>query len=214
MRFTIHGPTISTYVRSVRMAFLEKGAEYTLSEVNIVAGENKQSAHLGRHPFGKVPALCHDGFTLYETDPILRYLDRVLPGPALTPADAKLAARMDMIIAIVDAYAYPSMITAVVMNRLVAPMLGGTADEAVIAGAMPQATLALAEIARLHKDGGGAFLAGDAVSMADLMLAPVLSYFSQTPEGGGALATHAGLGAWWSSFARRPHMQATQPKFG
>lgn len=214
MPFTIHAPNISTYVRSVRMALLEKGAEYTLSEVNILAGENKQAGHLGRHPFGKVPALSHDGFTLYETDPILRYLDRVLPGPALTPTDATKAARMDMIMAIVDSYAYPSMITAVVMNRLVAPMLGGTADEAKIAGAMPQATLALSEIARLHKDGGGAFLAGDAVSLADLLVAPVLGYFSQTPEGGGAMAAHAGLTAWWGSFSKHPHMQATQPKFG
>lgn len=214
MSFIIHGPNISTYVRSVRMAFLEKGAEYTLSEVNILAGEHKQPGHLGRHPFGKVPALSHDGFTLYETDPILRYLDRVLPGPALTPSDAKAAARMDMVMAIVDAYAYPSMITAVVMNRLVAPMLGGTADEAAIAGAMPQAKLALSEIARLHKDGGGTFLAGDAVTLADLLVAPVLDYFSQTPEGGGALAAHAGLTAWWGSFSKRPHMQATQPRFG
>jgi glutathione S-transferase len=32
-----------------------------------------------------VPVLEHDGFLLYETQAILRYLDRVLPKPALTP---------------------------------------------------------------------------------------------------------------------------------
>ncbi len=42
-----------------------------------------QSAeHLARHPFGRVPVLEHDGFMLYETQAILRYLDRVLPQPA------------------------------------------------------------------------------------------------------------------------------------
>lgn len=214
MSFTLHGPSISTYVRSVRLAFHEKGAEYELAEVNILAGQHKQPAHLARHPFGKVPALTHDGFTLYETQPILRYLDRVLPGPALAPTEAKAAARMDQLMAITDAYAYPSMITQVVMNRLVAPMLGGTANEAAITAALPQAALALSEIARLQAEGGGAFLAGGALSLADLLLAPVFGYFTQTPEGAAALAAHPGLAAWWAMFSARPAMAATAPKFG
>jgi glutathione S-transferase len=214
MSFTLHGPNISTYVRSVRLAFAEKGAEYTLAEVNIMAGQHKQPAHLALHPFGKVPALSHDGFTLYETQPILRYLDRVLPGPALAPTDAKAAARMDQLMAITDTYAYPAMLTGVVMNRLVKPMLGGTADEPAIAAALPQAALALSEIARLQAEAGGPFLAGGALSLADLLLAPVFGYFTQTPEGAAALAAHPGLSAWWTTFAARPGMAATAPSFG
>jgi glutathione S-transferase len=214
MPFTIHGPNISTYVRSVRLAFAEKNAAYELSEVDILQGQHKQPDHLARHPFGKVPAVAHDGFTLYETGAILRYLDRVLPGAALVPADPKQAARADMIAAIVDAYAYPSMITAVVMNRMVKPMLGGTADEDAITAALPTAKTSLAAIAQLAEAGGGPQLAGGAVSIADLMLAPVLGYFSGTPEGQAALAKQSKLAAWWAEFSQRPAMAATASQFG
>ena len=214
MPITVHGPNISTYVRSVRMALIEKNTPYELEEVDILAGQHKEPGHLARHPFGKVPALTHDGFTLYETSAILRYLDRVLPGPALTPADPKQAARCDMIAAIVDSYAYGAMITAVVMNRLVKPMLGGQPDEAAISGALPVADTSLGAIAQLAGAGGGSFLAGPSLSIADLMLAPIFGYFSQTPEGAAALARHPVVQAWWDSFQARPAMAATAPKFG
>jgi glutathione S-transferase len=214
MPIIVHGPNISTYVRSVRMALIEKNAPYDLAEVDILAGQHRQPDHLARHPFGKVPALTHDGFTLYETIAILRYLDHVLPGPSLIPSDAKAAARADMIAAIVDSYAYGAMITAVVMNRLVAPMLGGQPDEAAITAALPIAETSLAAIAKLAAAGGGPFLAGSALSIADLMLAPIFGYFSQTPEGAAALAKQPGLAAWWTMLAARPAMAATAPKFG
>jgi glutathione S-transferase len=55
-----------------------------------------------RHPFGRVPVLEYDGFMLYETQAILRFLDRILPSPTLTPADPKAAARMDQAMIIND----------------------------------------------------------------------------------------------------------------
>jgi glutathione S-transferase len=39
--------------------------------------------------------LQHGDFWLYETQAILRYLDRVLPQRPLTPPDPRRAARMD-----------------------------------------------------------------------------------------------------------------------
>ena len=43
------------------------------------------------HPFGRVPALQHDDFVLYETNAIAAYIDDVFPGPKLTPADRSSA---------------------------------------------------------------------------------------------------------------------------
>ena len=73
----------------------EKGAAYRL--VPVAPGTFRTPEHLARHPFGRVPVLDHGGFRLYETQAILRYLDRVLPMPALTPADPKAAGRMDQL---------------------------------------------------------------------------------------------------------------------
>ena len=78
----IYGPDYSTYVRTVRLAHEEKPVEYRLEPVHILGGEAQQPGHLQRHPFGKVPAFEHDGFTLYETTAIVRYVDRVFAPPS------------------------------------------------------------------------------------------------------------------------------------
>ena len=208
----IYGPAISTYVRTARLVCEEKGAAYELVDVDIMQGANKSPEHLARHPFGRVPAFEHDGFKLYETSAITRYLDAALPGPALTPAEPKGAARMQQAIAVVDSYAYGSMISAIVIQRVVMPMVGGVADETVIAAAIPTAETSLAAFEELL--GGGPFLAGDGLSLADLHLAPVMAYFSATPEGQARLPSHPRLARWWGAVSSRPSMVKTQPPLG
>src|SRR5258708_2977289 len=91
--FIVHSIPGSPFGRAVLTTLEEKGASYRFSPV--APGTLRSPEHLARHPFGRVPVLEHNGFLLYETQAILRYLDRVLPAPALTPSDPKRAARMD-----------------------------------------------------------------------------------------------------------------------
>ena len=87
-----------------------------------------------------MPVLEHDGFALYETQAILRYLDRILPAPALSPADPKAAARMDQVMNISDWYLFQGVGNVIAFQRIVKPaLMGGTADEAAIAACMPAA---------------------------------------------------------------------------
>jgi glutathione S-transferase len=136
----IYGPAFSTYVRSVLLALEEKGVPYHLEQINILEGAHQTPEHRARHPFAKVPAFEHDGFELYETLAILRYVDETFDGPSLQPDDPRARARMTQVLAIVDAYAYPVCIGACVIQRLVVPLMGGTPDEDVVAAAVPQAT--------------------------------------------------------------------------
>ncbi|MEZ0167509.1 glutathione S-transferase N-terminal domain-containing protein [Microvirga sp. TS319] len=46
-------------------------------------GEAHAASHIGRHPFAKVPSFEQDGFSLYESIAIARYIDRVFSGPSL-----------------------------------------------------------------------------------------------------------------------------------
>lgn len=212
MPITIYGPDYSTYVRSARLVCEEKGAPYELVMVDLLKGETTSPEHLARNPFGKVPALDHDGFALYETGAVERYLDRVLPGPRLTPEDPRLAARMDQIIGIVDAHGYPGMITKLFMQRVVAPMTGGKADEEVVGGAMPAIRTSLEELDRLI--GGQPFAAGPALSLADLHLVPVFAYLLATPESGDLLASRANLNRWWQAMSARESVRRTEPRLG
>ncbi len=209
----LHGPAYSTYTRTARLALEEKGVDYKLEEVDILQGAGQAPGHLARHPFGKVPAFEHDGFRLYEAGAIARYVDESFPGPRLQPTDPKRRARMAQIVSVIDSYGYIPMISKVFVQRLVTPMLGGQADEKVIAEAVPQAEKAIAALEALA-DGSGPFVCGPELSLADLHLAPVYAYFSMTPEGKKALAAAPKLNRWWQSISARPSVAKTQPKLG
>ena len=73
----VYGPAGSTYVWSTRLALAEKGVAHEL--VDVPFGAHREEPHLSRHPFAKVPAFEHDGFALYETQAILRYIDEGFP---------------------------------------------------------------------------------------------------------------------------------------
>lgn len=207
----VYGPTFSTYVRSVRMAFIEKGQDYELVHVDMLAGEHKASAHLARHPFGKVPALAHGDFALYETDAILRYVDEALPGARLQPQDPRQRARMNQAMALINAYAYPAIIGQVVLPRFLASMQHGQPDETAIAAAVPQVELCLKELERIMAD--GPWLAHADLSLADLLLAPIYAYLTGTPEAR-VLQDRPGLQRWWGAMSQRVSLAETEPKLG
>ena len=81
----VYGPAGSTYVWSARLALAEKGVAHEL--VHVPFGAHREEPHLSRHPFAKVPAFEHDGFALYETQAILRYIDEGFPVSPLQPTD-------------------------------------------------------------------------------------------------------------------------------
>ena len=69
----VYGPAMSSYVWSARLALAEKGVTHEL--VDVPFGAHRDESHLARQPFAKVPAFEHDGFALYETQAIIRYVD-------------------------------------------------------------------------------------------------------------------------------------------
>lgn len=209
---TIYGTPFSTYVRTVRMALEEKQAPYELVDVSVLDGEQKQPAHLARNPFGTVPAFEHDGLMLYETSAIARYVDQVLPGARLTPEDPRHRALMNQIISVVDYHGYKSIILQVVAPRLFTPLLSADADkEAIVAAGRPTAELCLSEFERMM--GGARFLAGDALSLADLYLVPVIHYLMMTDDKA-LLDRFPGLTRWWRSMNERPSVTKTAPQLG
>jgi glutathione S-transferase len=200
----VYGVLGSPYVRSALLGFEEKGAPYSLRALGL--GDEKAPAHVARHPFGRVPTIDHDGFALYETQAIIRYVDAAFDGPALQPRDARAAARMNQIIGIVDWYFFHQVTAVISFNRLLAPLLGQTADEAAVAAAVPKAKTCLDALERLKRS--SRFMVGDDISIADLMLAPQLATFMMTPEGQRLLPGHA-LADWLAVMSERPSMQAT-----
>jgi glutathione S-transferase len=203
--FVIHGVPGSPFVRAVLIGLEEKGLGWRLQPV--APGASKGPEHLARHPFGRVPAVEHGDFRLYETQAILRYLERIQPQPALTPADPYKAARMDQIMGVNDWYLFAHIMGPIGFPRVVAPRIGFPADGSKVAEAMPRAEVCIRELARLLGD--QPFLAGEALSLADLMVAPQLSLLVECEEGRSLLAPHAELSAWLERLEARPSMIVT-----
>jgi glutathione S-transferase len=206
----VYGPAGSTYVWSARLALAEKGVTHELVDVPFAA--RRDEPHASRQPFGKVPAFEHDGFALYETQAIVRYVDERFPGASLQPEDVHQWSRMNQIIGIIDAYAWPAIAGKILFNRVLAPrFFGREPDEAAISAALPQARLCLSEIDRLME--AQRFLAADFVTLADLMAVPLIYLFSSIPDGKVPLAKHPRLTEWLKHMEARPSFQVTKPNW-
>ncbi len=201
----IYGFAPSTYTRTARMACEEKGVPHRLEEIEIGSARN-----LSMHPFGKIPILEHGDARIFETFAITRYIDEAFKGPALQPADAKGRAVMTEWISAVLDYAYPAIVRGLILPRPVFPRRGVPVDDAAVKANLPkveQVLKALDEALASNR-----YFAGDAMSLADLFVLPILPYVGMTDEGRPLLAKCARLSRWQDTMLARKSAPATEPK--
>ena len=151
-------------------------------------------------PWGSVPAMTHGDVRMYETLAICNYIDHAFYGPPLQPADPLANARCLQWTSVFIQYLYRPAID-IVLQRLVVPAQGGEADEALVASSVPKTEKALGVLDGAL--GGQACFAGDAASLADYMVLPVLHYLKMTPEGETLLAPRADLARWQAAIDER-----------
>ena len=207
---TVYGADYSVYVRIVRLTLEEKGVAYNQVPVDIFASGGPAAEYLQRQPFGRIPALEHDGFKLFETAAITRYIDEAFPGPKLQPVDPRKRARVNQTIGILDSYAYRTLVWDIYVERIDAPKEGRVSDESLIAAALPKAATCLQALTDLM--GSGPWVTGDELTLADLHAAPIFAYFLQAPEGRELMARYPSLTAWCAPMEARPSMKVTRPR--
>jgi glutathione S-transferase len=206
----LYGLSRSVYTRIARLALEEKGVRYTLEEVEIFGPAGVPAEHRARQPFGRIPAFAHDGFTLYETGAIARYVDEAFAGTQLQPQDPHARARMNQVIGIVDSYCYRPMIWGVFFARIVAPAEGFQPDEGHLAETLTKSRTCCRALQDIL--GSRRYFTGDELTLADLHTLPILLYFSMAQEGAETLAAHTRLRAWLDNMAARPSVQRTKSK--
>jgi glutathione S-transferase len=202
----VHGIPGSPYLRSALLGLEEKRLPYRLAIMPMGAARTPE--YLRRQPFARIPSMEHGDFSLYETQAILRYVDSLSAHNRLQPQDAKAAARMNQIVGIVDWYVFPQITVKITAERLMSQMFWGRGpDEEGVAKAVPAASVCVQELQRLL--GTAPFLAGDSLSIADLMLVPHIAMFRMTAEGQSLLQGTA-LNEWMDRMATRASLQATE----
>ncbi len=205
----LYGASYSVYTRIARLALAEKGVAHRFEETDIFAEAGPSSTYLVRQPFARIPALEHDGFSLYETVAIAQYVDEAFPGPALQPVDPAQRARVRQVIGILDAYGYRAMVWDVFVERVRKPPQGQPSDEAKIAAGLSMTERCLAEIEAVMGDAPWLAGPGERPTLADLHAAPMIAYLRRAPEGLALLERHPRMEAWWERMAGRDSMLAT-----
>lgn len=190
----LFGHPASTYTRKVLCTLHEIGAPFDLHFVDLNIGEHVQAAHLARQPFGRVPTIDDDGFTLYESRAIIRYLnDRY--GGSLVPPDVRGRAVMDQWIDVEYSYFAAAALKPILQHVFSLPQ-----DEAALesAGAMIEQTLDVLD----HRLSIAPYLAGEQFSLADIVYLPDLDYLMATPVQA-ALSFRTNVAAWWVRSSER-----------
>jgi glutathione S-transferase len=209
-KLKILGASASNYVRTARMACVEKGVEYELAAVgdNSIAAI-KAAKHLEEHPFGRIPVMHHGTFKLFETSAICQYIDEAFEGPALQPSDVKERAAMTQWISALNDYVIPVCIGQLVRHYAFPAGPDGQPDMKAIEAGVPLVA-AQVEIVEKALDGRTTFT-GDQVTIADLFLLPVFYYVGNSPGGMAFFEGKENIGRWWQNMASRPSFEATIP---
>jgi glutathione S-transferase len=202
---TVHSIPGSPYGRAVLVTCLEKGAPHRHQRV--APGQHKSPEHLARHPFGRVPAIEDDGFELYETQAIIRYVDAAYPGPSLTPSDPKAKALMDQAIGVIDCYFFADNSAKTLgFNRIVAPKLGFPVNEEAAQAAIPGTRHVLGVLGAMVKD--RPYIAGETFTLADIHAGTQVDLLSSAPEVAEMIAGSP-LEPWLQRLRARPSFAAT-----
>jgi glutathione S-transferase len=173
---TLVGDPRSSYFRAARVAFEEKGVAYEIQACGPHSPEM-----LALHPWGRMPALRLGEDSIYETSAILRYIDEVYPGPALMPADPLARAKAEQWISAFNAYLDKPFVRDYVLSYLFPSGPEGKPDRAKIEGAVPAIRKGLATLEAAYA--GRDYLAGEALSLADIIIAPAIASLGRFSEG-------------------------------
>jgi len=192
----IYGANLSAPAIKVRLAANALGLEYEYIQVNIREGEHRTEQFLKLHPAGKVPVIDDDGFLLFESDAIIKYLASSEMS-SLYPEDVKQRARIDQWIDFTSIHVGGAM-GRVLFNRVFASFAKIPSDERSLADGIKFLDRFLPVIdSQLAKE---SYLSGNQFSLADIAL---LATVDPAEVAGISLSSYEHLGKWRNELRKK-----------
>ncbi|KAF9259027.1 glutathione S-transferase [Marasmius fiardii PR-910] len=195
MVLKLYTAPMSTCGRRVATVLHEKKIPYELVKVDLQNGQHKTPEYLEKQPFGQVPYIDDDGFILYESRAITRYLELKYPnqGPKLIPTgDIKTIALFEQA-ASIEVANFDAFASKAVAEKVFKPIFGLTPDQAVFDSLIKQIQAKL---------DAKKYLAGDELTLADLAHLP---YGSLLKIAGSDIMETQGpnVTRWWKELTAR-----------
>lgn len=180
----LYDVALSPFAQKVKMAMIEKGIPFEVRVPTLGAPDADFAAASPRH---EVPALVDDGFSVFESNVILDYLDERWPEPALRPAGARERARWRMIASVCDTQ-FEAINWALTEIRVMRRATGAEAERILEHAARDLGGLR----SWLERElAGRPWFGGDAFDVTDVAVFPYVSgaaFHSHPPEAGTPLA--------------------------
>ncbi len=199
----IIGVPFSNYVRSIRMLCEEKGVAYKLTPSRPHTPEV-----LAIHPAGQIPVARHGDVGLFETKAIATYIDKAFPGPKFIPEDAKGAAVVEQWVSYGNA-----KVDKWIMREFVVPQAffdkAKGPDMGKVNAAVPEIEKCCAALDKALAKSD--FLAGNALTFADMLVLPMVMTAQAYPLGKEIVPKHKALMAWATKLTERPSWTKTAP---
>jgi glutathione S-transferase len=173
----IYGSSLSPYVRKVLAFAGEKGLDVDLQATGF---PNHSAEFLEASPFRKMPAMRDGDYALADSSAIVHYFEAKHPDPALIPTDPKLRGKTIWYEEFADTVLV-SCGAKIFFNLIVAPRFMGRPGDL---EAAKQAELndlpPILDYLETVAPGGGGFLVGDGLTLADLAVAGPFANFRHT----------------------------------
>lgn len=171
MSYELYWVSGSPHSWRVMLAMELKGIDYVSHRLDPAKGEHKSPEFMAMNPRGKVPVLKDGDTVIYESTAILVYLESRHPMPALFGSSAKETAHIWQRISELENYAREPL------YGVTRPIYRGQVNEQ--SDAIKQcATDSHGEFLQVENMlSGSDYLAGDALSAADIVYMPVVQGF-------------------------------------
>ena len=191
----LYAHPMSTCSRKALTALAELEVPYELVMVDLMKGEHKQPAHLARQPFGQVPAIDDDGYWLYESRAICRYLS-AKAGDKLVPRDLKQRGKMEQWLSVEQSNFSPAA-----MKFIFHHVFQRVQEQGVLDAAKPMIEKVYEVLSKPLSQHD--YLAGDTFSIADIGYMPYVEFLQVTPMKA-LLEKAPPVAAWWKRVSERP----------
>ncbi|OHX00147.1 glutathione s-transferase [Colletotrichum incanum] len=204
--FTLYGSRGSTNTDRVRLTLAEGGfTDYKLVLLNLQMGEQKSKENIKRHPWGKIPVITFpEGFTIYESRAICKYLARKYSFPLLPPdSDVEAVALFDQAQSAEMLY-FAEPAGRIAFEKFAKKFMGLRPDDAVVSDALRSVEVFFDVAERLLQEKD--YMAGMEFTLADIYYIPLIQRLFACGYGGVILSRKA-LSAWWSRCINRPAIQ-------
>ncbi|KAF1936659.1 glutathione S-transferase, partial [Clathrospora elynae] len=201
--FTLYGGRGSSNTDRVRLTLAEAGfTDYELVLINMAKGEQKSEENMKRHPWGKIPAITFpDGFTLYESRAICKYLARKYSMPLLpSESDLEATALFDQAQSVeMNYFADPA--GKIGFEKFAKKFMSLPPNEAVVAESLKatEAYFDVAERLLQHTD----YMAGKDFTLTDIYYIPLIQRLFACGYGD-IITSRKAVGAWWDRCVNRP----------